>query len=35
MDVKSEESEPPIHPPEVIHDEASMSTTVSDISFLN
>ena len=35
MDAKSEESEPPIYPPEVIQDEASVSTTVSDISFLN
>ena len=35
MDGKSEESEPPIHPPKVSQDEASMNTTVSDISFLN
>ena len=35
MDAKSEESEPPIDPHEVIQDKASVSTTVSDISFLN
>ena len=35
MDAKSEESEPSMHPLEVIQDEASVSATVSDISFLN
>ena len=35
MDAKSKESEPPIHPPKVIQDKAFVSTTVSDISFLN
>ena len=35
MDAKPEESDPPIYPLEVIQDQATVSATVSDISFLN
>ena len=35
MDVTSEEHEPPIHSLEVTWDEASMSTTIGDISLLD
>ena len=35
MNVVSEEHEPPIHSLEVTRDEASMSTTIDDISLLD
>ena len=35
MDIMSEEYEPPIHSLEVTRDEASMSTTIGDISLLD